>query len=294
MVITGILQVRNEEMSGHLARFLEWNSPVFDNLVAYDDCSTDQTVQILKNYGADVIENQFRLFRSELNIKNSLLKEALSRYPETNWILWLDADEVLLESRERIDLLLKDSELLGFDGIELPLVNLWRSENEYRTDSGFNDLVNVRFWRNNQELKFKTKPGLHHLMHPKGMKNIRQYDSLRILHFGFATDSNILKKFRTYQHSGQRGRNLWRLVDESDLIVQEISNYSESLGSRYTNFFSLINQDRTEEGLLPLIGQCRLEVTKDKFEKTPIVTLISLISVRGVAETSERARFRRS
>jgi len=49
MIITGILQVRNEVISGHLARFLEWNLPILDHLVAYDDCSTDQTVSESSN-----------------------------------------------------------------------------------------------------------------------------------------------------------------------------------------------------------------------------------------------------
>lgn len=277
MVITGILQVRNEEVSGHLARFLKWNSPILDHLVAYDDCSTDQTVSMLKNSGADVIEGDFRSFQSELHIKNSLLTEALSRFPDTDWVLWLDTDELLLESRENLDSILTESEFFGFDGIELPLVNLWRSEQEFRTDSGFNDLTNVRLWKNNQQLKFKTKPGLHHLMHPSGMKNIRRFYSLRILHYGFSSDSNILNKFHTYQQTGQRGRNLWRLVNESGLVLEDISNYSKFLGSRYTEFSSSVQEKNLPRNSNLLIDKCRFQTTKIHSEKSPVVTLISLI-----------------
>ena len=277
MIITGILQVRNEVVSGHLARFLEWNLPILDHLVAYDDCSTDQSISMLENSGAVVIRGDFRSFQSELNIKNSLLSRALSDFPETEWFLWLDADELLLESREKLESILNESKLLGFDGIQFPLVNLWRSELRFRTDSGFNDLSNVRFWRNNQQLKFKLEPGLHHLMHPAGMKRIRQYDALRILHFGFSSDLNILNKFQTYQQAGQRGRNLWRLADESNLVLDDISNYSKYLGNRYSKFAGSIKKDGYHGITSLLIDECRFREAEIHQEKSPIVTLISLI-----------------
>ena len=277
MIITGILQVRNEERSGHLARFLEWNMPLFDHLVAYDDCSTDQTVSMLEKSGADVIKGDFRTFQSELHIKSSLLSRALLCFPDTEWFLWLDADELLLESREKLELLLNESESLGFDGIELPLVNLWRTDYQFRTDSGFNDLTNVRLWKNNQQLKFIIKPGLHHLLHPSGMKRIRHYESLRVLHYGFSSDYNILAKFHAYQKAGQRGRNLWRLVSESGLVVLDISNYAEYLGSRYIEFSKSTKKEFSTGISQLLIDKCRIQETEIYKGKLPVVTLISLI-----------------
>ena len=277
MVITGILQVRNEESSGHLARFLEWNLPIYDHLIAFDDDSTDQTVSLLLSHGIEVIKGGFHAFRSELHIKQELLSTALSMYPNTDWFLWLDADELLLESRENLEVLLMHSEKLGYDGIGLPLVNLWRSQNMYRIDSGFNDLTNVRFWKNTGNLRFKTKPGLHHLMHPRGLKCIRKLESLRVLHFGFASDAYVLSKFHTYQQSGQRGRNLWRLVDETKLSLQEISTLSKYLGSRYRAFADFSGTVSNRNGSGKLLQDCRFDTKRKGSHKPPLITLISLI-----------------
>ena len=176
MIITAILQTRNEESSGHLVRFLKWNMPIIDNLVAYDDCSTDKTVDLLKASGAEVIVGSFHSFQSELHIKDLLLRRALELFPETTWVLWLDADELLLESRGMLNELLLKSEKSGFDGIKLPLVNLWRSETYFRVDSGYNQLENVRFWRNNGKIHFEAKPGLHLPMHPQGIEKVSRLE----------------------------------------------------------------------------------------------------------------------
>jgi hypothetical protein len=121
------------------------------------------------------------------------------------------------------------------------------------------------------------EPGLHHLMHPAGMKRVRQYSSLRVLHFGFSTDLNILNKFQTYQQAGQRGRNLWRLVDESDLVLEDIFKHSKYLGSRYPKFARSIKEDSYDQISSLLIEKCYFQKNEIHHDKSPIVTLISLI-----------------
>ena len=235
---------------------------------------------MLKNRDVEVIEGRFHSFQSELHIKDSLLAAALSRYPNTDWVLWLDADELLLESKENVELLLNETEILGFDGVALPLVNLWRSEQEFRTDSGFNELRKVHFWKNNNRLKFETKPGLHHLMHPTGMQSIRQLDSLRILHFGFSSDQNILRKFEVYQNSGQRGRNLWRLVDESFLKLKPIEIYEDSLGERFPQYLKNSNLNNLRETKkLSLLEGLHFGSTHQP-PTTPFVSILSTVVSR--------------
>lgn len=279
MIITAILQVKNEESSGHLARFLKWNMPLIDNLVAYDDCSTDKTVELLETFGAQVVSGSFNSFQSELNIKDLLLQKSLELYPETNWILWLDADELLLESREELDKLLIRANETGFDGVQLPLVNLWRSEMKFRIDSRFNDLENVRLWRNNGSLRFMVRPGLHQLMHPVGMRKILRHSDLSVLHFGFAYDSKILSKFHFYQLSGQRGRNLWRLVDESSLELADLDSYSARLGGRFSDWRRSLEFKPDSVNSSKLLDSCHFQPRVHVRKKKPVVTLISLIYV---------------
>ena len=277
MIITAILQVRNEESSGHLSRFLRWNKEIFDNLVVFDDCSDDESVRLLNLFGASVILGEFHSFNSELNIKDLLLMKALEEFPETDWVLWLDADELLLESRSKIEEFLLEAERSGFEGVSLPLVNLWKSEFKFRFDSGFNELENVRFWKNTGRLHFVSKPGLHHVMHPNGMNRVLNFQNLRVLHFGFASHKHIVNKFLTYQESGQRGRNLWRLVDENNLELKAIEFYSEQLGDRFADWYESIDKDNCEIQSPKLIDSCTYSQNHSREKYVPKVTLISLI-----------------
>jgi glycosyltransferase involved in cell wall biosynthesis len=277
MIITAILQSKNEMRSGHLERFLRWNRILFDNLVVFDDCSDDQSVQVLTDFGATIIQGQFHMFNSELQMKASLLDRCISEFPQTDWILWLDADEILLSTRSEIEKILHEGALKGFDGIEIGLVNLWRSEEFFRVDSSFNDLKNVRFWKNNGRLHFRVRPGLHHPMHPDGMNRVLSLESPRVLHFGFASDNHVLDKFKTYLQSGQRGRNLWRLVDESNLILLELTQIADLLGGRYAEWKQSAEAHPFNPNQLPLIEKCRYNFETSSRNHRPIVTLVSLI-----------------
>ena len=55
MIITGFIQVRNELQSGHLERFLTWNSELFDHIACFDDASTDGSYEFLQDKKVDLL-----------------------------------------------------------------------------------------------------------------------------------------------------------------------------------------------------------------------------------------------
>lgn len=73
-----------------------------DEIIVVDTGSTDPSVEIARRYGATVIEAQWNYHFSEA--RNTGLSHATS-----NWILVLDADEILQTSIESIKEILKDS-----------------------------------------------------------------------------------------------------------------------------------------------------------------------------------------
>ena len=77
----------------HLEKVLKSVERVADEIVALDSGSTDETVEILKQFGARVFTRKFDNF---VNQKNHLL--SLCR---TRWVLFLDDDEVLSEELAR-------------------------------------------------------------------------------------------------------------------------------------------------------------------------------------------------
>ena len=242
MIVTVLLQTYNEFESGHLERFLKWNSDLGDNFVALDDQSTDETKDYLIKEFDLVLQTKVRSFNSELYNKQLLLETAKSNYPDTDWFLWLDADELLLMTRDELNSLISDAENRGCDSISFPLVNLWKSEHYFRVDSKFDDLVKINLWKNTNTIYYNPTPGLHQPLHPQGLTKTLNQENFRVLHFGFASFDLIVKKFASYSNLGQRGDGLWRLVDESSLEVSRIDSRLSQLGSRATNFYEYNNE----------------------------------------------------
>ena len=149
-----------------MERFTKWNLSLFDSLATFDDNSNDGTSQIIEPLSNVYIKSRFTRFKNEQFMRHELLNEAKKQIPSTDWFLWLDSDEVLLMDRLEIENLIKEAELNNCDSISFPLVNLWKSENYQRVDSGFSDLQKIHIWKNNPDLQFKNVAGLHQKMHP--------------------------------------------------------------------------------------------------------------------------------
>lgn len=86
MQVSACLMTRNEEKN--VARCLESLPKNIDEIIILDGFSRDKTVQIAKKFGANVFQRKFSgSYSDERNFCISLAKN--------DWILMLDADEVL-------------------------------------------------------------------------------------------------------------------------------------------------------------------------------------------------------
>jgi|688.fasta_scaffold41874_4 glycosyltransferase involved in cell wall biosynthesis len=82
-----ILLVYNEEI--HLKRCLDNLLLLTSNIYVIDSYSTDNTIDVLNEYGISFVQNKFTNQSSQLNF-------AINNYPfKTNWILRVDCDELL-------------------------------------------------------------------------------------------------------------------------------------------------------------------------------------------------------
>lgn len=246
MKLTVVCQVYNELQTGNLQRFMANMSEFADGLVIYNDGSTDETHKYLDAFywgnkcnwdcasvgytdgftpprlnpdDTYFIGSPTNDFKNEMAHKQQMLEIAVERI-KSDWILWLDADEVI-EPRGLnggIRSLLDNTEL---DGYAFHQINMWRSDRFYRLDNQFNDGIFVRLWRNNGRLRFEPKPGLHQRPYPLGVDKVADSD-IQIIHYGFASDDAIIRKYHTYKEHGQAGWALDRLVDESTLAMRRI------------------------------------------------------------------------
>jgi glycosyltransferase involved in cell wall biosynthesis len=218
MKLVTILQNYNEVEQGNLQRYLPSVARYSDALVVYDDASTDGSVEyILKNWSKElhIIKGERNDYAGEISHKALLLQKALEM--KADWIFRIDADEVVEAVGERdIRSLCENSRV---DSIAFRNANLWRDPNFYRLDNSYNDFVSCRLWKNNGNLRYdNVKRGLHQRGTPDGLTS-EEWAPFITLHYGFASNEAIIRKYTTYKNHGQTGWELFRLIDERGLKV---------------------------------------------------------------------------
>jgi len=217
--LVGFVKCFNEGANGNLERCLKHMSSFCDDIVVYDDGSTDDTLDILKKFTKHIIKGSKNDFLNELTHKQKLLELALSLEP--TWILWLDADEVFDRFGEDggIRSLCRYGDENNIDGFAFQEFNLWKDLFHYRTDELWHQNWQVRLWKNNGKLKFNVKKGLHNRLFPNGIDKWSRSE-IKVIHYGFASEDKVNKKFSTYQSLGQSGLDLERIKDETGLKLK--------------------------------------------------------------------------
>jgi hypothetical protein len=214
--VVAFLQLCNELASGNLIRCLEGCKKWAEDIYIYDDCSEDGSQEIYPLYTnmSNVILGTVREFDKELYHKEQLLSLALASRPD--WIGWIDGDVILSNALStQCQQILGQAGNAGYDSIAVHNLNLWRHPCFFRTDNMFNDLWHIVFWKNNGNLRYEAVPGLHQLQYPSGMTHTLNLPLDQcLLHYGFASERQIARKYLTYKSYGQSGWSLERLIDE--------------------------------------------------------------------------------
>ena len=221
--IVCICQIYNEIEKGNLDRFIHYTKPFVDAMVIYDDGSTDGSYEHMLNNTPYVIRGVKNDFDNERTHKQKLLNEALKLSPD--FILWLDADEVLCaNTAENLQNLCHYCMQNDFDGVSFQEVNIWRSKTWKRLDSLYDTGWFVRLWRVTPEISFgQLTPGLHQQPYPVTLRKIIRVLNFKVLHYGFSTIKNLAYKYLTYKSKGQRGYNMLdRLISEETLVLEQV------------------------------------------------------------------------
>ncbi len=231
MNIVSFLQSRNNVANGYLRRCLYSMSLVSDQICVYDDASDEDVEPLYKEFDCTVIHGVKQAFHRELFHKAQLLQTAVRYQPD--WICWYDTDACLgafFEDREKVEETLNTASEQGFVRLFLHNLNLWRSNWWYRTDCSYNDLWHCVWWRNTGQLHYQPKPGLHRAQYPIALRDPKQQEyvdahpthfdepTAKLLHFGFADEEEIARKYFAYRAQGQSGGKLNRLVSEGEMV----------------------------------------------------------------------------
>lgn len=216
MRLMAFLQLFNELENGNLIRCLSNCRKWADEIFIYDDCSSDGSQEVYKQYTSEknIIYGVKREFKAELFHKQQLLALVLKSNPD--WIGWIDGDAILCKHlTENAKDFLAGIESCGHDGCFLHNINLWRHPAYYRVDNKYDSLGHLVFWKNNGHLYYQPVKKLHRKQYPIGMENVSGTPGgLPLLHFGFSSKRLIIKKYLTYKECGQTGWHLDRIIDE--------------------------------------------------------------------------------
>jgi glycosyltransferase involved in cell wall biosynthesis len=180
--ITLAMMVRNEE--AHLGRCLEAMKGHVDDIVIVDTGSTDKTVEIAKSYGAKVYhhpwEDSFSIGRNHV-----------ISHVETEWLLQLDADEVMPpEDAKQVRDVMKSAHKSDTNLIHMVLIN--KAEDGHEEMS----IINTgKIMRVTPALYFKNR--VHNKLVCPGHTRLT---NLKIIHYGYNLEDEELmskKKERT-------------------------------------------------------------------------------------------------
>lgn len=221
--IVCICQIFNELCKGNLERFVTYVKPLVEDLVVYDDGSTDGSYEYMLKQTPHVIRAAKNDFVNERTHKQLLLQEALKLNPD--FILWLDADEVLTaNAADYLQAWCKACAEKQIDGVCFHEINLWRSHSWQRLDSLFNLGWFCRLWRVVPGISFnETEPGLHQRAHPSTIQNMAWAEDIQVLHYGFSSKQRLAYKYLVYKSHGQRGYEMLdRLISEEQLAVSKV------------------------------------------------------------------------
>lgn len=222
--IVCICQVYNESTKGNLLRFFSNITNVVDEVVIYDDGSVDDTADVCARYTEHVIKGKKNEFSNEVQHKQALLNYALGLSPD--FILWLDADEVLTnEASNQVQELCKYCIENNIDGVFLNEINLWNSSAWERLDSMFGGAWFCRLWKVKKGLHFKISQGLHARQYPIGLDCIikNNINELAVLHYGFGDFNNLAAKYFTYRFHNQRGYfGIDRILYSKELCTRKV------------------------------------------------------------------------
>jgi glycosyltransferase involved in cell wall biosynthesis len=204
-MLVGCMLVRNEE-GRYLERVLRQMQSICDKIIVLDDCSTDNTPEICKAYGAEVFPSiQSYWGTDELKQRKRLWELATQVADFGDWILCLDADETF-DNPELVRHYIELAENAKCNSLAFRLYDMW-DEAHYRDDEYWQGHNGVwPFCVKYEDLGYfwKETP-LHCGRFPMNAVNRMASCPIRIQHWGWARPEDRQEKYERYIRADPKG-----------------------------------------------------------------------------------------
>lgn len=190
------------------------------NAYAYitDDASTDDTVELINQYGFTVRTNERPMFwEHEGKMRQNHLEWMDQFCKDGDWILALDADETISRP-DGLEELVRQAEMMGDQAIGLQLYEFWTGV-EYRIDGYWCGTMTPRLYRWKPGGQIADKP-MGCGSEPTYVQSVRAFrqDRCDLLHWGYVRNEDRIRKHAAYKaRLGGHGHNTTHV----DSIVTE-------------------------------------------------------------------------
>jgi len=204
--ITAIIPTFNEEE--RIINSLK-SAQFADEIIVIDSYSTDKTVRIVKKSNAILLQRKFDDFSSQ---KNFAIEKA-----SNDWIVWIDADEVLtIELQEEIrQAIEKEGQYVGF---YIYRTFFFRGKKMRYTGTQNDKLIRVF---NRKYCKYVGK--VHEKIKPQGKVGVLKN---KILHYSYIGFDRYIEKLN--QHSALRAEELFEkglTITPYHLVIKPIARF---------------------------------------------------------------------
>jgi glycosyltransferase involved in cell wall biosynthesis len=204
-VIYGMICIRNEA-DRYLETVLAHHVPMLDDLVVYDDCSTDDSARIAARYGRVITRSwavpSFAEHESRFREAGwQALVEELEPRHRQDWILCFDADEFLMAPPETVRAAVVESDAAGYEAIQVRIHEIFDdSEGPKRRVDGFWGAITApRLVRYRAGARFLDREmGCGSAPVFSGVACRSFTEQIAIWHLGYLRDEDRLAKYERY------------------------------------------------------------------------------------------------
>lgn len=207
-MIHGMMLVKNEA-DRWLIDVIAQMKYICDRLVILDDGSTDGTIDICKKFTKEVYQNKESLWgKNELLARQKLWNLTTAKAEYGDWIICLDADELLVEGHLDYLKYIMNINTSGIDSIGFKLHDMWNRK-QYRHDRYWT--AHLRYWA--MAVKYTAKnytwhdKSLHCGRFPNNASTKTLATQIPIKHMGWSREEDRQKKYKRYIEVDPQGKN---------------------------------------------------------------------------------------
>lgn len=254
--LIGTMVIGEGEADRYLATTLPALQALCDDVIVLLNNVDAKTQKLVERSGVRAFKDDREWAVNQPYMKEELTKRAYELHGD--WILAVDADEILCATREELE----DLFLLPEVAWSVYVTQLWDDETHYRPEISF---WNIRLYQSKPEMgyRFEKKP-LHCGIAPAWAYHYGWYAPILLMHYGLMDVSNRKRKAERYKRHDPTGK--WKPLS----WYRWLSNESEGRPlNPETLVQELINKGRTpvrrdhRPRLMPINIRSYVYVTRD-------------------------------